>query len=232
MQQTTFKQRSSRGDGTRRALIVAALKEFAAHGFDAVSTRDLAREAGVNQALIGYHFGGKQGLYLAVFDHIAARMKALLGPGMVPVEKLLARRLPTKGRAASRHLYLPPLIMVVEAMLALMLSEETEHWAQLIMREQARPTAAFDRMYDGFMGGMLQLLTELVMRVRAEANRQQARLLVVGLVGQVVVWRVARAGVLRHMGWDSIGDGQAGRIKEAVRRNVTAQLLGSGVLRA
>jgi AcrR family transcriptional regulator len=40
---------------------------FAAHGFSGTSIRDIAASAGVNQAMIGYHFGSKTGLFEAVF---------------------------------------------------------------------------------------------------------------------------------------------------------------------
>jgi AcrR family transcriptional regulator len=40
---------------------------FAANGYSGTSIRDIATHAGVNQALIGYHFGSKTGLFEAVF---------------------------------------------------------------------------------------------------------------------------------------------------------------------
>ena len=47
---------------------------FSRLGYEGASNRVLASTAGVNQALIAYHFGSKQGLYLAVFDEIARRV--------------------------------------------------------------------------------------------------------------------------------------------------------------
>jgi AcrR family transcriptional regulator len=62
-------------------LLEAALPLFSERGFDGVSTEDLARRAGVNKALISYHFGGKRGLYREVlataFGSIAERLHAL-----------------------------------------------------------------------------------------------------------------------------------------------------------
>lgn len=40
---------------------------FATNGYSGTSIRDIAAQAGVNQALIGYHFGSKTGLFEAVF---------------------------------------------------------------------------------------------------------------------------------------------------------------------
>ena len=50
----------------REKLLVAGTELFAKKGFAGVSIRELAIAAGVNSALISYHFGGKEGLYEAV----------------------------------------------------------------------------------------------------------------------------------------------------------------------
>lgn len=67
---------------TRLKLIDAGMRLFSDHGFRAVSTRDIAKEAGVNSALISYHFGGKDELFevvvrASVSDHVAERMQML-----------------------------------------------------------------------------------------------------------------------------------------------------------
>ncbi len=61
-------QRSRRADGerTRERILEVALPLFAARGYAGTSIRRIARAAGVNVAMIGYHFGDKQGLYDAV----------------------------------------------------------------------------------------------------------------------------------------------------------------------
>jgi len=66
---------------TREALLAAAIELFAERGFDGVATGELAARAGVNKALVSYHFGGKRGLYVAalgaVFGELAARVGAV-----------------------------------------------------------------------------------------------------------------------------------------------------------
>src|SRR5690606_4820124 len=75
-----------RREGTRAALIDAATRVFGRDGFHAASTKAIAREAGANPALISYHFGGKEGLYVAVVEHIVESMAARVGPIAVEVE--------------------------------------------------------------------------------------------------------------------------------------------------
>ena len=53
----------------RDRILDAAEFLFARSGFDAVSLRDITSRAGVQVALVGYHFGGKEGL----FEEVLAR---------------------------------------------------------------------------------------------------------------------------------------------------------------
>jgi AcrR family transcriptional regulator len=50
----------------RERLLHTAMRAFAARGFDGVTVRDLAQEAGVNVAAVNYHFGSKEDLHQAV----------------------------------------------------------------------------------------------------------------------------------------------------------------------
>lgn len=50
---------------TRLRILDAALSLFSQGGYDKVSVRDIAQQAGVNVAAISYHFGGKPALYRA-----------------------------------------------------------------------------------------------------------------------------------------------------------------------
>lgn len=56
------------GSATRAAILRAARDRLVEVGYANLNVRDIAREAGVNHALIGYHFRGKQQLVLAVLD--------------------------------------------------------------------------------------------------------------------------------------------------------------------
>lgn len=53
---------------TREQLLKTASRLFAEKGFEAVSTRELAREADVNLAMIAYYFGSKDGLFKAIIE--------------------------------------------------------------------------------------------------------------------------------------------------------------------
>ncbi|CAN5440827.1 hypothetical protein BH11ACT7_BH11ACT7_35180 [soil metagenome] len=55
-------------EGTRKAILQAASKEFSVHGYEKARVARIAAAAGINHQLITYHFGGKQGLYDALTD--------------------------------------------------------------------------------------------------------------------------------------------------------------------
>ena len=63
---------------TRDAVFDSAATQFAKAGFDGVSVDDIARDAGVNKAMIYYHFADKIALYRAVLADGLSRMGAIV----------------------------------------------------------------------------------------------------------------------------------------------------------
>jgi TetR/AcrR family transcriptional regulator len=77
------KRRGRRRDaaGTRDALLDAGIELFAERGYEGVPGWAIAAKAGVNKAMISYHFGGKRKFYLAIvsatFSEIVASVERL-----------------------------------------------------------------------------------------------------------------------------------------------------------
>ena len=63
--------RIARGEATRQKVLDAAERLFAEHGFEGVSIRDIAREAGVTLSVVGFHGGTKDALFLTLFQRRA-----------------------------------------------------------------------------------------------------------------------------------------------------------------
>ena len=61
-------------EATRQALLRAGAELFSERGFDGVPIEEVAARAGVNKALISYHFRGKRGLYVAILESAFASM--------------------------------------------------------------------------------------------------------------------------------------------------------------
>ncbi len=61
---------AAHAEATRTRIVAAASQTFAEKGFEAASTRDIARAAGVEQGLLTYHFPNKDLLWRAAADRI------------------------------------------------------------------------------------------------------------------------------------------------------------------
>ncbi len=91
---------------TREALLRAGAELFAERGYDGVPVAVLAQRAGVNKAMINYHFGGKRKLYLAIvqltFAEIVASVERL-AESTRPAPEVLRELVAVVGEAASRR---------------------------------------------------------------------------------------------------------------------------------
>jgi TetR/AcrR family transcriptional regulator len=77
----TRRDRRRDAAATREALLAAGAELFAERGYDGVPVWTIAAKAGVNKAMISYHFGGKRKLYRAIvdvtFSEIVSRVESL-----------------------------------------------------------------------------------------------------------------------------------------------------------
>jgi AcrR family transcriptional regulator len=80
---------------TRERILEKAERLFAEFGFDGASIRQIALAAGVPMALLGYHFGSKEGVYRAVFDRRVPTIveQRYAGLALAEMEPDLDRRL-------------------------------------------------------------------------------------------------------------------------------------------
>ena len=62
--------RPDTSDERRSAILAAAIRVLAREGIAEATTRKIAKEAGVNQAMLGYYFGSKDDLLLAVLQEM------------------------------------------------------------------------------------------------------------------------------------------------------------------
>lgn len=125
---------------TRQALIEAAGRLFAEHGFDGTSTRAIATLAKVNLAAIHYHFGSKEALFVAIFAGIGDF--PAIGAG---IDRRLAEF--AQGRRSPKAAAL-----LVRDLLALQLTSmrriggvagtDAPWEARLVMREMSTPSSA------------------------------------------------------------------------------------------
>src|SRR5262249_17763295 len=68
--------RPEHGEETRARLVTIATELFATAGYNAVSLEQVCLRAGVTRGALYHHFPGKEGLFRAVCDEVAADLSA------------------------------------------------------------------------------------------------------------------------------------------------------------
>jgi AcrR family transcriptional regulator len=200
--------------------VEAALSVFGERGFDGASTRAIAAAANANIAAIPYYFGGKSGLYLAVAEHIADQLLERLGSALEAADRL--SRDPDTSVEEARAV----VTAIADRFVAIMIgSPEAAGWARFIVREQFDPTDAFDVLYDRVMGRSYRIIGALLGRILGrDPDREEVRLKVFSLIGQVLIFRIARPAVLRRMEWEDYSADHVAAIQAVVRDNLAAIL--------
>lgn len=208
--------RRDRGAETRAQLIEAALEVFGRLGFEGASTRAIAREAGANLAAIVYHFGSKEALHVAVAEYVVGRIGNAIAPALAVAADPAALATAKSARAAYRTL--------VEAYIEVILGNaEAERWARFIVREQMQPSAAFEAIFRT-IGNALGIAGRLVAKAIGKPEGEETKLRAFAMFGQVLIFRVAQALVLRRMGWNEIGAVERARIRSIIGEHIDAIL--------
>lgn len=64
-----------RARSTPERILEAAIDVFAEQGYEGSSVREIARRAGANAALVNYHWGSKERLWVAACERVAGRLR-------------------------------------------------------------------------------------------------------------------------------------------------------------
>ncbi len=203
----------ARGEETRSGLIAAALKLLGDKGFEATSTREIAAAAGVNVAMIAYHFGGKEGLRAACADFVAERMRQIFAAA-------------GEFREGSAEEARAALGALARALIRGVVADEAARpLARFLLREVSDASPAFTRMFETGLAPLHARACRLWARATgAQAESVDTRLSVFAVLGQIVYFRIARTPVLLRMGWSEIGPSEAQSIENVVLANLEAAI--------
>lgn len=194
-------------------LLDIAIREFGSKGLDGASTRSIAAAAQTAMSSITYHYGGKEGLYLAAADRIAELMATTMTE-LLPFDDTV-----TDDPAAARA----RIHRILGQLTDKMASDASGEWTLFVMREQMKPSAAFDRIYGGVMGRMVRMLADLV-RVATGQDIRAAQVATITLMGQVLALRASRATCLRLLERDTLDADDIAQIKARIDANIDAIL--------
>ncbi len=206
-------------EDTRERVLRAAMAVFAREGYAAATTRLIAAESGANLQAITYYFGGKGELYRAVVQHIADALSAIVGPAANAMEARL-----DAGAVSVREARDMVRLALGNIARALLL-EASDDWARIILREQMAPGPEFEILFSSGMGRMLGALVRLTaIALNRDAADAETRARAIALLGQVLVFRMARAAAFRTMGWEGLGPAEFAIVERAIEANTNAIL--------
>jgi AcrR family transcriptional regulator len=209
-------EESAREDAalTRGRLLEAGVKVFARSGYEEASVREIAAMAGVTVAMVGYHFRGKEGLYLAVANDIARAGMEIIGPAQRMGREILQQGLVDR----------PVLVATISKMLRALLEAHNEDgsldWARILLREQLNPTHAIDVLHENLTKPYITTLADLIAALEGRAAEHRDMIRALSLTGQMIVFRTTRHASTRLLG----GEERSREDYEAMMRLVERQL--------
>lgn len=207
-------------DPANAKLLSAAIDLFGRDGYDGASTRAIAAACDKPMSAITYHFGGKRGLYLAAAQYIADSLNERIKPTLDDAAELGSSDAnPEQVEAA--------LLRILNVCVAIVADDRLDSMAMFLLREQATPTEAFDIIYAAVMEPLLSRTTALLAAIaRPGLDSEQARVLAMMLMGQVLMFRTCRAAAMRFTGWSKFGEVERAQLLQSARANLSRTLAG------
>lgn len=147
----------------KQAILLAAEKLFAQKGYAAVSIRQIADEAGVPLALVGYYYGPKHDLFHAIFAHWSNT-----------IDERLALLAQAKAGKPDRHTLERVVSAFIEPVLRLRDSAEGEYYALLVARELAYRTPDADRVLVDYFDPMAHAFIDALHAICPTSSRADA----------------------------------------------------------
>jgi AcrR family transcriptional regulator len=146
----------------RQNILLAAEKLFGLRGFHAVSIRDIAAEAGVPLALVGYYFGAKHELYHAIFESWQGS-----------IDQRLAALREAAGNLRAKDTLERILAAWINPLVELARHPEGQYYALMAARDLASPTPESDRAQREFFDPMAHAFIDTLQQVFPAATRGQ-----------------------------------------------------------
>lgn len=197
---------------TKTKLLKTAAALFARRGVDGVSTRELAKQAGVNLCAINYYFGSKQKLYEAVVDEVIATINGqLFNSKALPEEKVSPQEEIKTIICRFFDFLCGNAISDVQAM--------------LMVNEIFSPSTAYDNFYPKIIEPIHRRISYLTAKIlRMDENEPEAMIITHTLFGQAIIFRIHKEALLRRMNIKKYTPEVLDNIKKQIAQNCDAVL--------
>ncbi|WP_235679247.1 TetR/AcrR family transcriptional regulator [Aquibium microcysteis] len=174
--------------GTRNRILMAAEGEFADHGFDGATVRQIALRADVPVALVNYHFGSKEGLYRAIFEMRAP---------MIVDQRIAGLRLAEMEPDPERKVE-----MIVKAVLVPNLhmrsTEKNSSYARILAREVSDPKSHHRKVVAEFFDPIAYQVIDALQRAMPDRSIEEINWGYQAMLG-VMVYTMADTGRISRL---------------------------------
>lgn len=202
-------------ENSKQKILSAATKLFAHKGFDAVSVREICKEANANLCLISYHFGGKQELYNAIIDDLIEKQTRYANTFL---------DFSVNPRTLKKQEQIELLYTVLDKFIDFFYSKITNDLILLLLKEQQNPdcrikTPAFEYLKK-LIGAVFNL----------EENSRELVYQTLFIISQLNSPRIFSAFSLRQLGQDTFNEQDIKIIRDNIKFYINLTLKEKGIV--
>lgn len=202
-------------ENSKQKILNAATKLFAHKGFDAVSVREICKEANANLCLISYHFGGKQELYNAIIDDLIEKQTRYANTFL---------DFSVNPRTLKKQEQIELLYTVLDKFIDFFYSKITNDLILLLLKEQQNPdcrikTPAFEYLKK-LIGAVFNL----------EENSRELVYQTLFIISQLNSPRIFPAFSLRQLGQDTFNEQDIKIIRDNIKFYINLTLKEKGIV--
>ena len=208
------------GAPTRQKLVAAAIRSFGQKGYDGASIREIAEAAHVNIAGSPITSAARNSFTAPACSISPRPYRSGLG------EAAPAGSPETMSAGKARQALKDRLLAMAEFILATPMPQASCAW----WCASNGPLAGLQHALCGVHGARASPPLRSVVEITGdEAESEATKLAVFSLLGQILVFRIARAGALKRMGWSDIGARELRALKDRIEINVDPRPAGKEI---
>ncbi len=189
-------------ENSKQKILSSAIKLFAHKGFDAVSVREICKDAEVNLCMISYYFGGKKELYNAIIDDLIEKQtqyaKTFLNLSIEP-------------KTLSKQEQIDLLFLILDKFVDFFYSKISSDLILLLLKEQQNPENNFNSPVFNYLRKVISAVFNL------EENSKETVYQTLFIISQLNSPRIFPAFSLRLLGQDTFNQEDIKIIRDNIK---------------
>ena len=189
-------------ENSKQKILNSATKLFANKGFDAVSVREICKDAGVNLCMISYYFGGKKELYKAIIDNLIEKQTQY-------ANTFLDLSIEPKTLAKQEQIDL--LLLILDKFVDFFYSNISSDLILLLLKEQQNPENNFNSPVFNYLRKVISAVFNL------EVNSKESVYQTLFIISQLNSPKIFPAFSLRLLGQDTFNQEDIKIIRDNIK---------------